>query len=202
MCLWCFRVLLLTAVALAACAAEIPKTLPKVATSVTGVLMGRSGKPVAGAHLFMGTVAGDQEDEEAKIILAGLPFAQTDAQGRFTLSGFAPGRYTIVYYPAGGPSIAPAQFPIKSLSAVAPSILPLMKNIEIGTSEPLAQRSWGNAFTLMKGHLFWGQGTHMKIWNATVRRGATGPYLEMRKGHVWQANFTDKGEVKMDAWSF
>ena len=42
----------------------------------------------------------------------------------------------------------------------------------------------------------------MKIWNATVRRGATGPYLEMRKGRVWQANFTDKAEVKMDAWSF
>jgi len=77
-----------------------------------------------------------------------------------------------------------------------------MNNIEIGTSEPLAQCSWGNAFTLLKGHLFWGQGSHMRIWNATVRRGATGPYLEMRKGHVWQANFTDKAEVKMDAWSF
>jgi hypothetical protein len=195
-------VLLLAAVALPACAAEIPKTLPKPATSVTGVLMGRSGKPMANAHLFMGTVAGDREDVEAKIILSGLPVAQTDAQGRFKLAGFAPGRYTIVYYPAGGPSIAPAQFPIKTLSAVAPSILPLMKDIEIGTSEPLAQRSWGNAFTLLKGHRFWGQGSHMKIWNATVRRGAAGPYLEMRKGRVWQASFSDKAEVKMDAWSF
>jgi hypothetical protein len=202
MCLWYFRVLVLTAVALPACAAEIPKTLPKVATSVTGVLMGRSGKPMANAHLFMGTVAGDQEEEEARIILSGLPFAQTDAQGRFKLAGFAPDRYTIVYYPPGGPSFAPAEFTIKSLSAVAPSILPLMKDVEIGTTGPLPQRSWGNAFTLMKGHLFWAQGSHMKIWNATVRRGATGPYLEMRKGRVWQANFTDKAEVKMDAWSF
>ena len=202
MCLSCFRVLLLAAVALPVCAGEIPKTLPKPATSATGVFLGRSGKPMANAHLFMGTVAGDQEDEEAKIILSGLPVAQTDAQGRFKLEGFTPGRYTIVYYPGGGASFAPAQFPIKSLSAVAPSILPLMKNVEIGTSEPLAQRTWGNAFTLMKGHLFWGQGTHMKIWNATVRRGATGPYLEMRKGHVWQVNFADKADVKMDAWSF
>jgi len=137
----CFRVLLLTTVALPACAAQIPKTLPKPATSVTGVLMGRSGKPMANAHLFMGTVAGDQEDVEAKIVLSGLPLAQTDAQGRFKLTGFAPERYTIVYYPAGGSSIAPTQFPIKTLSAVAPSILPLMKDVEIGTSEPLAQRT-------------------------------------------------------------
>jgi hypothetical protein len=202
MCVWCFRVLILTAAALPACAAEIPKTLPKPATSLTGVLMGRSGKPMANAHLFMGTVAGDEEDVEARIVLSGLPIAQTDAQGRFKLAGFAPERYTIVYYPAGGQSIVPVQFTIKSLSAVAPSILPLMKNVEIGTSEPLAQRSWSNAFTLMKGHLFWGMGSHMKIWNATVRRGATGPYLEMRKGRVWQAQFADKAEIKMDAWSF
>jgi len=200
--LWCFPVLLLPAVALPACAAESQTTLPKAATSVTGVLTGRSGKPMANARLFMGTVAGDQEDFEAKIVLSGLPVAQTDAQGRFKLAGFAPDRYTIVYFPAGGPSIAPSQFPIKTLSAVAPSILPLMKDIEIGTSEPLAQRTWGNAFTLLKGHLFWGEGAHMKIWNATVRRGAAGPYLEMRKGRVWRANFTDKAEVKMDAWSF
>lgn len=200
--LWFIRVLVLTAVALPARAAEIPKTLPKTAASVTGVLMGRSGKPMANARLFMGKVEGDQEEEQARIVLAGLPFDQTDAQGRFKLAGFAPDRYTIVYYPAGGPSTAPAQFTIKSLSAVAPSILPLMKNVEIGTSEPMAPRSWGNAFTLMKGHLFWAQGSHMKIWNATLRRGAAGPYLEMRKGRVWQANFTDKAEIKMDAWSF
>ncbi len=198
----CFRVVLLTAVALPACAAETAKTSPKPATSVTGVLIGRSGKPMANAHLFMGTVAGDQEDVEAKIVLSGLPVAQTDAQGRFKLAGFAPERYTIVYYPAGGPSIAPAQFPIKTLSAVAPSILPLMNNIEIGTSEPLPPRSWGNAFTLLAGYRFWGQGAHMRIWNATVRRGAAGPYLEMRKGHVWQASFADKAEIKMDAWSY
>ena len=200
--LWYFRVLFLTAVTLPACAAENPKTPTKAATSVTGVLIGRSGKPVAKAHLFMGMVEGDKEDEEARITLSGLPSAQTDAQGKFQLAGFSPDRYTIVYYPAGGPSIAPATFTIKSLSGVAPSIVPLLKDVEIGTSEPLAQRSWGNAFTLLKGHLFWAQGSHMKIWNATVRRGATGPYLEMRKGRVWQANFVDKGEVKMDAWSF
>ena len=202
MCLWSFRVLVLTAVALPACAMEIPKPLTKSAISATGVLTGRSGKPMANARLFMGMVEGDQDEEEAKVVLSGLPFAQSDAHGRFQTTGFAPGRYTILYYPTGGPSVAPAQFTIKSLSAVAPSILPLMKNVEIGISAPLEQRNWGNAFTLLKGHRFWGQGSHMKIWNATVRRGPTGPYLEIRKGRVWQAAFTDKVEIKMDAWSF
>ena len=42
----------------------------------------------------------------------------------------------------------------------------------------------------------------MKIWNATLRRGATGPYLEMRKGVIWQADFKDKGQITLEAWSF
>jgi hypothetical protein len=42
----------------------------------------------------------------------------------------------------------------------------------------------------------------MKIWNATLRRGATGPYLEVRKGWIWQADFKDKAEIKLEAWSF
>ena len=107
-----------------------------------------------------------------------------------------------MYYPAGGPSIAPAELSIKALAAVTRSILPAMKDIEIGTSNSLEERRWGPTLTLLRGHTFWGQGTNMKVWNATLRRGPTGPYLEVRKGLVWQANFDDKGQVKMEAWSF
>jgi hypothetical protein len=42
----------------------------------------------------------------------------------------------------------------------------------------------------------------MKIWNATLRRGATGPYLEMRKGVIWQGDFKDKGQIALEAWGF
>jgi hypothetical protein len=42
----------------------------------------------------------------------------------------------------------------------------------------------------------------MKIWNATVRRGPQGPFLELRRGRLWLQNFEDKSEIKFDAWSF
>ena len=84
----------------------------------------------------------------AKVRLSGLPLARTDAQGKFKLSGFVPGNYTIVYYPAGGPSFAPAEISIKALEAVDRSILPLMKDIEIGTTMPLEERKWGRSPSL------------------------------------------------------
>ncbi len=199
--LW-FRVLLFTAAGISACAADIPKIIPQPAASVTGVLIGRSGKPLANGRVFLAKILGDEEDEHARVVLRGLPFAPADAQGRFKLTGVAPDKYTIVYYPKAGASVAPAEFSIKSLSAVERSILPLMRNVEIGTSEPLAERTWGPAFTLLKGHTFWGQGSHMRIWNATVRRGTSGPYLEFRKGHLWEVSFTDKADLRFEAWGF
>jgi hypothetical protein len=42
----------------------------------------------------------------------------------------------------------------------------------------------------------------MKIWNATLRRGAAGPYLEARRGLIWQGDFNDKAQIKLEAWSF
>jgi len=169
--------------------------------SASGVLTGRSGKPLANARVFLGRVEDDEETLMAKVRLSGLPLARTDAQGKFKLSGFVPGNYTIVYYPAGGPSFAPAEIGIKALQAVDRSILPLMKDVEIGTTMPLDERKWAS-FTLLKGHTFWGQGAHMKIWNATLRRGPSGPYLEVRKGIIWQSELKDNGEIKMVAWSF
>ena len=76
-----------------------------------------------------------------------------------------------------------------------------MQRVEIGTSQPLDDRKWG-VFTLLKGHTFWGEGANMKVWNATLRRGSTGPYLEVRRGSIWRGDFNDKAQIKMDAWSF
>jgi len=192
---------LLTIGAPAARAGEVPKTSAKLATSVTGVLTGHSGKPIANARVFLGKVEDDQESLMAKIRLSGLPVAQTDAHGKFKFTGFVPGNYTIVYYPAGGLSYAPNEISIKALQAVDRSILPQMKNVEIGTTMPLDERKWAS-FMLLKGHTFWGQGEHMKIWNATLRKSPSGPYLEVRKGIIWQTEVKDNGQIDMVAWSF
>jgi hypothetical protein len=42
----------------------------------------------------------------------------------------------------------------------------------------------------------------MKIWNATVRRGQQGPYMEVRRGALRVDRLDDKSQIKMDAWSF
>jgi hypothetical protein len=42
----------------------------------------------------------------------------------------------------------------------------------------------------------------MKLWNATVRRGKQGPFLEVRRAVVWLHELADKSEIKFDAWSF
>ena len=196
-----FRATILAAVLSAAGAGQQPKSPTKIDTSASGVFVGRSGKPMANARLFLGKIVDGQDVLQADVKLGGLPISHTDAKGQFQFTGFTPGAYTILYSPAGGPSIAPAEFSIRALTAVDKSILPLMKNVEIGASTPLDPAKWG-VFTLMKGHTFWAQGPEMKVWNATMRRGTAGPYLEVRKGLIWHADFSDKGQIKMDAWSF
>jgi hypothetical protein len=198
----CLRVTFLAALLAAACAAQPTKPPAKSGASATGVLLGRSGKPLANARVFLGKLQDDEEMLQAKIGFAGLPISHTDATGHFQLAGFNPGNYTIVYFPSGSSSIAPAEFSIKAIQAVTRSILPGMKGVEIGTTQTLDERKWGSIFTLLKGHTFWGDGANMKIWNATVRRGPTGPFLEVRKGSIWQSDFADKGQVKLEAWSF
>lgn len=191
----------LTAVVPFACIGQQPKSSNKGDASASGVLVGRSGKPMVNARVFLGKVEDDQEVLQARVRLGGLPIAQTDAQGRFKISGFVPGRYTLVYSPAGGPSIVPTEFSIKALQAVTRSILPQMNGVEIGLTQPLDERKW-SIFTLLKGHTFRGEGANMKVWNATLRRGAAGPYLEVRRGLIWQGDFNDKGQIKVEAWSF
>ena len=198
--LW-FSAIVLTVAVAAPCAGQQPKPSTKPATSVVGVLTGHTGKPLPNARVFLGKIEDDEEMLMAKVHLGGLPMGQTDVQGKFKLTGFAPGSYTILYFPSGGPSFAPAEISIKALQAVDQSILPQMKNVEIGTTMPLDERKWG-PFMLMKGHTFWSQGENMKLWNATVRRGPTGPYLEVRKGAIWRTDVADNGQIEIDAWSF
>ena len=184
-------------------AAPQPTSPAKPGATASGVFRGRSGKPMAKSRLFVGEVVGDQEVLYAKIKLtAGLPSVLTDEQGRFQLTGFPPGRYTIVYQPAGVGGVLPAEINIKPLLAVTPSTLPLMRNVEIGnTGVPLAERLWGRTFTLLKAHTFYSEGANMKIWNATARLG-TQVWLEIRRGVLWQESLVDKSQIKLEAWSY
>lgn len=177
-------------------------------TKASGVLLGRSGKPVVKARLFLGEVAGDEEIIYARIKFGAKPTAAvTDEQGRFQLTGFTPGRYTYVYLPAGSTVAAPPpEINIRGLSAAIKSFLPMMRSVEVGASgAPYPDRVWSREFTLLKGHTLYcvpiGEPL-MKIWNATVRRGAQGPYIEVRRGSVWQERIDDKAQLKLDAWSF
>lgn len=175
---------------------EQPK--PKPATSADGMFLGRTGKPMAGARLILCEAIEDQ----GKIRLLDVPTATADQQGKFTLRGFQPGRWTLIYLLPGVNAAVPNEIDISPLEAVDKSILPLMVRVELGTDTPYAPRPWTRQFTLLKGHTFWSMGQQMKIWNATARRGAQGPYLELRRGAIWLQNFADKCQIKMDAWSF
>jgi len=185
-------------------------TLPveTMAATAGGVFVGRSGKPMAKARVVLGAVAGDQQLTYATVKLgAKPPSAVTDAEGRFQFADFAPGRYTIVYQPAGSAAPAlPPEMDIRRLSAVIPSFMPLLKGVEVGSRDPYPDRSWARGeFTLLKGHTLYttsiGEPT-MKIWNATVRKGTAGPYVEIRRGMIWMEQLQDKNQLKFEAWSY
>ena len=179
------------------------KTQSKPGTAASGVFVGRSGKPLARAKLFLGRIVADQEIAYARIRLpATLPSAVCDSQGRFEFKGFTPGEYTIVYQPPGPAAVVPVEINIKAFEAVAPSLAPGLKGMEFGANEVFAERAWGPSFTLLKGHTFLLEGKTMKLWNATVRRGQYGPYMEIRRGLIWFQRFEDKGQIKFDAWSY
>lgn len=170
---------------------------------MTGVFVGRSGKPMAKTRLTLGEVVGDTEILHAKIKLPpAIPSAATDANGRFQFAGVPPGEYTIVYSLAGASALLPNEMSIRGLSAVTRSIMPLLRSMEIGkTGEPYKERPWGGAFALLKGHTFYLEGANMKIWNATLR-SHQGPHLEVRRGVIWMETLADKTQLKLEAWSF
>ena len=171
---------------------------PKSVTSVSGVFLGKSGKPMAGARLILCQAIVDQ----AKITpLRNVPAATADNAGRFAFRGFDPGRWTIIYLLPGLNVAIPNEIDISALDAVTKSTLPLMVKVELGANQAYAPRPWG-PFTLLKGHTFWSMGANMKVWNATLRRGQQGPYLEVRRNTVWLQDFEDNCQIKFEAWSF
>jgi len=197
------RMSVLLAFAVSAHAGQPAKAQPKASATAGGVFMGRSGKPMAKATLILGEAVSDQEVTVARIkVLGKLPSAVADDQGRFQFKGIPPGTYAILYYPGAAPTLLPVEFSIKSFLAVAKSIAPLLRGFELGKSEPFAERVWGREFTLLKGHTFYSEGEYMKIWNATIRRNPTGPYMEIRRGALWQERLNDKSEIKFEAWSY
>jgi hypothetical protein len=180
-----------------------PKSQAKPEATASGVFVGRSGKPMAKARLLLAEVIADKEVSHARLKLSSkVAAAVADEQGRFQLKGFTPGSYAIVYQPAGASPVIPIDTYIKPLLAVDKSIAPLLRNMELGKLEPFADRAWGRDLTLLKGHTFWSEGEFMKIWNATVRRGQQGPYMEVRRGALRVDRLDDKSQIKMDAWSF
>jgi len=184
-------------------AAQQPKAQAKPGATSSGVFEGRAGKPMAKARLTLGEVVGDQETIHAKVkLVSNLPTVTTDAAGRFQISGFRPGSYTIVYQPAGVNALLPNEINVTAFSAVTRSTMPLLRDMEVGKSDPYPDRVWGRLFTLLKGHTFYLQGANMKVWNATARLGQQGPYLEIRRGTIWQEEFSDKGQIRLEAWSF
>jgi hypothetical protein len=211
------RIAVLVAAGVSLCAAQPPKAQPakpqapaakpqppvKADAVADGVFVGRSGKPMARAKVFLGEVAGDEDYTHAVVKLPDrLPSAVTDEQGRFQFKNFPPGRYTIVYQPAGAGGLLPVQISIRALSAVDRSIAPGLKGIEMGKTSPFDDRAWTKTFTLLKGHTMMTEGENMKVWNATVRRNPGGPHLEVRRGVIWLQQIGDKSQIKLDAWSY
>lgn len=154
---------------------------------------------MAGARLILCEAI---EDQCRIKLLANVPTATADAAGRFTLRGYTPGRFTMIYLPAGANAAVPNEIDTSPLEAVDKSLLPLMVRMEIGKDAHYEPRAWTRQFTLLKDHTFWSMGAQMKIWNATVRRGAQGPYLELRRGRLMLCDLAEKSEVKFDAWSY
>ena len=172
-------------------------------TTASGVFVGRSGKPIARARLILASVLGDFDVRYANVkLVSGVAEAVTDEKGQFTFRGFAPGDYTIIYTLPGAQAIFPVQFGIRALNAETASVLPLMRGVEFGRTENYPDRAWGRDYTLLKGHTFYGTGPNMKIWNATARRSARGPYLEIRNGVIWMGKFDNNTRIKFDAWSY
>jgi len=169
-----------------------------------GVFVGRSGKPMVNMRLILAEVTGDQELTYAKIKLAASPpTAVTDDKGQFQFTGVAPGMYAVLFAPASASKTLPAEISIKALAAVAQSPMPLLRDVQIGdTGPPNPDRLWGKTFTLLQGHTFYAEGANMKIWNATARWGPKGPYMEMRRGVIFQQQFPNPGPIKLVAWSY
>ncbi len=182
---------------------EPPPDPTPEAVVATGVFTGRSGKPIAKARLYLAEISGDEVFFQATVkLVPKVSTAVTDEEGGFQFKGFIPGTYTIAYQPPGVTGVVPVAIATKTLSATDDSIMPLLRDFEIGTDRPFSERAWGRRFTLLKGHTLYSMGPKMKIWNASVRYGQRGPYLEIRRGLIWTDKFEDNSEIRFEAWSY
>lgn len=173
------------------------------AVVATGTFVGRSGKPMAGAKLVLGTISGDTQYPDTLVKLArNVNTVTADKEGKFQFKGFEPGKYTVLYLPRGGGSLFPNELRVKVLGGTMDSIAPLLKDAELGKTRPLSERKWGRHFVLLKGHTLFSKGPKMTVWNATVRVNPRGPYLEMREGRVWNTDLEDNSEIELEAWGY
>ena len=189
--------------------AQPPPTPPEPATvgpkTVSGTVKGRSGKALAKAWVCLGELERSiVEGKDVKLKLTQLT-AVTDDDGRFQIENVPAGTYTLAYRPApatgakGGVEIS-----VANLAAGQRSQMPDLRDREVGTFKPFKQRQWSRQFTLLKGHTLYNTrtGKYWKIWNASVRRGRRGPYLEMRKNEIQRWNFQQDSDITLEAWGF
>ena len=167
-----------------------------------GVFMGRSGKPMANALVVFGKVIRDEAMKPQQIQCGPTAITvTTDAEGRFRVSNFTPDEYAVLYQPAGPAAGIPGVMIITPLFGNAESFMPLLENVEIGRDSDYEERTWGTGFVLLEGHTLFNKGRLMSIYNATVRTGSSGPYVELRQGQLVTAKLEDNAEIKIDAWS-
>lgn len=178
--------------------------------TVSGTLTGRATqKPLAKATVTLGRLQQDADGRDVDLLLTEFT-AVTDDKGYFQIKGVPAGSYTIVYRPAGGAAVKPAvakgggKLSVAKLAAVIRTFMPMMRSKEVGLTSPFENRPWSTEFTLLKGHTLFcdGSGEHMRIWNATVRSGRQGPYLEMRRNKIWKQDIQKDTQLKVEAWSF
>lgn len=183
---------------------EAPKPQTPGAVLVTGICVGRSGKPLVKARLVLGEIVSDDVYRYSKVrLVPNVPTAMTNAEGRFEFKGFkANNEYTIVYQPAGTAGLLPNELLIRTLTATTASITPLLRGFELGTDKVFPERPWGTLYTLLPGHTLYSEGPQMRIWNATVRHKQSGAHLEVRRGAPWTQRFEPGGEIRFEAWSF
>jgi len=173
------------------------------AVVAAGVFTGRSGKPMAGAKMYLGEPVKDDQLAFATVKLVdAVATAVADREGRFQFKGFKPGEYTIVYQPAGTSGLMPQEIPVKALTGEVDSLAPGLNEIELGKNKSFDPRPWGRGYTLLEGHTLWAQGQKMAIRNATAQRRRGGACVEVRRSYLWTQELEDNSEIKFEAWSF
>jgi len=169
----------------------------------TGVFRNRSGEPIADALVVFGRVITDSLMRPETVQLGPTAIiATTDEEGKFTVDDFEPGEYALVYQPSGTSARMPAALIVNPLAGNAESFMPGLEDVEIGKDSNYEERTWGTGYVLLKGHTLFAKDKLMSIYNATVRTGSVGPYVEWRKGNILTVDLQDNAEIEIDAWSY